>query len=535
MKSLRGLRVGFALVLFFAFAGLYAAKSQATSQQSFAPLPSLFIVGDSTANIHGDPEVSTARRVGWGTPFAAYFDPAKIRVVNAARAGRSSRTFMSEGKWAAVVQQLKPGDFVLIQFGHNDPGGVGTGKDRGSLPGTGDETQTVTHANGATEVVHTFGWYLRKYIADARAKGATPIILSVTPRNIWTNGHVERGLGHYREWAAEVAHQEDADYVDLTGIVARVYERLGQQKVATFFPLDHTHTNLEGAELNARSVVAGLKSLPDTPLTPYLSAKGRAVVPASESTLPLPANSSLPNLWIIGDSTVRNGEGNGANGQWGWGDEIAPYLNTSKINVVNRAMGGRSSRTYFNFNWPTVFSMIKPGDVVLMQFGHNDGGPLDDPARARGTLPGNSDETREIHNPITRRDEVVHTYGWYLRQMIEQARQKGATPIVLSLIPRKIWIDGKIRREAYVQWAREAAQQEQVPFVNLNEIIARQYDAMGPRAVDGLFGDPHTHTNLAGAKLNAKSVIAGLKGLKHDPLKKYLSKQARQVKPARLH
>lgn len=533
MRFWRGLGAGLAAALFLAMAGARMIAAQEAQPTTLGPsIPSIFIVGDSTANIHGDPDISAKRRVGWGAPFAAYFNPAKIRVVNAARAGRSSRTFMNEGKWSAVLQQVKPCDFVLIQFGHNDPGPVASGKERGSLPGIGDERQTVTHEDGTTEVVHTFGWYLRKYIADTRAKGALPIVLSVTPRNIWTNGRVERGLGHYREWAAEVAHQEDADYVDLTGIVARDYEKLGQAKVATFFPLDHTHTDLEGAELNARSVVAGLKALPDTPLTPYFSDKGNAVVSAAESTLPLPANPKLPNLWIIGDSTVRNGEGNGANGQWGWGDEIAPYFNTGRINVVNRAVGGRSSRTYYHFHWPTVLSMVKPGDVVLMQFGHNDSGPLDDPARARGTLPGNGEETRQIENPITRKREVVHTYGWYLRQVIEEARGKGATPVVLSLVPRKIWKDGKIRRENYVQWAQEAAQQEHAPFVNLSEIVAEQYDAMGPQAVDGLFGDPHTHTNLAGAKLNAESVIEGLKDLKRDPLKRYFSKNGKHVKVA---
>lgn len=536
MRFLRGRRgASLGLALFFAVVGARVLFAQEVRPATpAAAVPSIFIVGDSTANIHGDPGLSTRRRVGWGTPFAAYFNAAKIRVVNAARAGRSSRTFMNEGKWATVLQQLKPGDFVLIQFGHNDPGPVASGKERGSLRGIGDETQTVTHEDGTTEVVHTFGWYLRKYIADTRAKGAMPIVLSVTPRNIWVSGRVERGLGHYRQWAAEVAHQENADYVDLTGIVARVYEKLGQTKVATFFPLDHTHTSLEGAELNARSVVAGLKALPDTPLTPYFSDKGKAVVSAAESTLPLPANPKLPDLWIIGDSTVRNGEGNGANGQWGWGDEISPYFNTDKINVVNRAVGGRSSRTYYHFHWPTVLSMIKPGDVVLMQFGHNDSGPLDDPARARGTLPGNGEETRQIDNPITRKSEVVHTYGWYLRQMVEQTREKDATPVVLSLIPRKIWKYGKIRREEYVQWAREAARQEHALFVNLNEIVAEQYDAMGPQAVDGLFGDPHTHTNLAGAELNAKSVVEGLKGLRHDPLKKYFSKEGRHVSKVRL-
>jgi lysophospholipase L1-like esterase len=527
-------RSGRILPFLFLLLNSVAGTPQTTSQPAAdAHKPCLYIVGDSTANIDGDSEVNTAKRVGWGTPFASYFDSSKICVVNAARAGRSSRTFMNEGRWDAVVQRLKPGDFVLIQFGHNDPGALDDTKARGSLPGVGEQTRQVTRPDGTKEDVHTFGWYIQKYIADTRAKHANPIVLSVTPRNIWSEGKVERGLGHFREWAEEIAHQENADYVDVSGVVAREYEKLGPEKVNSFFPLDHTHTNEQGAELNAQCVVAGLKALPDAPLTPYFSARGQAVESASEAMLPVPANRNLPNLWIIGDSTVRNGQGDGANGQWGWGDEIAPYFNTAKINVINRAIGGRSSRTYYYFHWPKVLSMMKPGDFVLMQFGHNDSGPLDDKARARGTLPGDGEETREIDNPITRQHEVVHTYGWYLKQMIGEAQEKGATSIVCSLIPRKSWENGKIRREEYVQWAEDAARDKHTFFLNLNEVIAEKYEQMGPEKVDGLFGDPHTHTNLEGAKLNAESVIAGVKGLHHDPLKEYLSAEGRSVKKFR--
>ena len=159
MRFLRGLGACLAAALLVTMAGARMIAAQEAQPAAPGPsIPSIFIVGDSTANIHGDPDISTRRRVGWGTPFAAYFNPAKIHVVNAARAGRSSRTFMNEGIWAAVLQQLKPGDFVLIQFGHNDPGPVASGKERGSLPGIGNETQTVTHQDGTTEVVHTFGW-----------------------------------------------------------------------------------------------------------------------------------------------------------------------------------------------------------------------------------------------------------------------------------------------------------------------------------------------------------------------------------------
>lgn len=249
--------------------------AQARALRGAKSVPTLFIVGDSTAHVNGNPKNGAKKRVGWGSEFSGYFDATKIHIVNAAAAGRSSRTFMREGKWKAVLQQLKPGDYVLIQFGHNDPGGVGTGKDRGSLHGIGDQTQLVKHKDGSVETVHTFGWYLRKYVAETRAKGATPIILTVTPRNIWTNGKPEEGLGHYRQWATEVARQEHVDLVDISKIVSEQYARLGRAKVSSFFPLDHTHTDLQGAKFVAYWTLAGLKGLPHDPLAKYLSAKGR--------------------------------------------------------------------------------------------------------------------------------------------------------------------------------------------------------------------------------------------------------------------
>src|SRR6476620_8254713 len=80
--------------------------------------PTLWIVGDSTV------KNSDRGLMGWGTPIAAKFDSAKINVQNKARGGRSSRTYIAEGLWDQVVSQIKPGDFVIVQFGHNDGGAV---------------------------------------------------------------------------------------------------------------------------------------------------------------------------------------------------------------------------------------------------------------------------------------------------------------------------------------------------------------------------------------------------------------------------
>ena len=244
-----------------------------------------------------------------------------------------------------------------------------------------------------------------------------------------------------------------------------------------------------------------------------------------------PANPNLPTLFIIGDSTVRNGQGDGRNGQWGWGDILPGYFDPSEINVVNWALGGRSSRTFISEgHWDQLLTLLKRGDFVLMQFGHNDGGALNDSSRARGSIRGTGNESEEIDNLLTKKHETVHTYGWYMRKYIEDTKAKGATPIVCSLIPRKIWKDGRIQRNSgdYAGWAAETARAEQVPFIDLNEIIAARYDTMGPEKVDPLFGDEHTHTTRAGAELNAECVIAGLKALPGNPLGSYsLSQHSR--------
>ena len=510
--------------------GLWPALAQEPSPININPkLPTVFVIGDSTA--------SNVDHRGWADPFADYFDLAKVNVVNSARAGRSSRTFQTEGLWDKVKDNLKAGDFVLIQWGHNDGGPIDKDRARGSLPGLGEESQEFTMPRGNQEVVHTFGWYMRKYIAEIRAKGATPVVLTLTVRNIWKDGKVERGPGNYSPWSTEIAKAEGVALVDVTNAVADQYEKMGPEKVKEIFPQDHTHTSAVGADLVASFVVAGLKGLRPSPLVAYLSAKGQAVAPypaRPQMRMPEPANPNLPSLFLIGDSTVRNGRGDGAGGQWGWGEPIVDYFDAAKINVVNRAVGGLSSRTFMSQgHWDRVLAMMKQGDFVMMQFGHNDEGPANDNFRARGSLKGTGDESQEIDNQLTKQHEVVHSFGWYLKKFIADARAKGATPIVCTLIPRKIWKDGKIARnsEDFGKWAAEVAASEKAPLVDLNNIIADRYDQLGEAKVEPLFGDPHTHTSRVGAELNAECVIAALKGLKSNPLAPYFSEKAAAVAP----
>ena len=353
-------------------------------------------------------------------------------------------------------------------------------------------------------------------------------------KQIWKNGKIERGSGNYRAWDRELAEAAGIAFVDLSRIVADKYQTLGEAKTREFFSPDHTHMNTAGADYQAACVVAGLKGLRNSPFPPLLSPKGEAVEADRIGwlNLPEPANPALPSIVLIGDSTVRNGRGDGAGGQWGWGDSLGDFFDPTKVNVVNRAVGGLSSRTFVTQGWwQLALELIKPGDYVLMQFGHNDSSPVNDTSRARGTIKGTGEETEEIDNLLTKRHEVVHSYGWYLRKFIDETRAAGATPIVCSPIPRKTWIDGKVARsnESYGGWARKVAREKDVGFIDLNEFIARRYDALGQPQVERMFADKNTHTTKEGARLNAEVVTAGLRALPGAPLDPFLSEKGKAL------
>ncbi|MBO4822037.1 MAG: rhamnogalacturonan acetylesterase [Prevotella sp.] len=221
--------------------------------------PVVFLTGDSTVK---NADKDKDGMWGWGAVAYDIFDPQKITVANCAMAGRSCRTFLNEGRWDKVYNSIQPGDYVLIQFGHNDVGAIDSLKERADITGTADTCHVYKlQSNGRYEVVYSFGWYLRKFINDVREKGATPILVSLTPRNIWRDGHIERRNDSYGKWYREVVEQTGVEFVDVHNITADRYDRMGEKKVAACFNHDHTHSSLKGAKENAKSVRTGLKQI----------------------------------------------------------------------------------------------------------------------------------------------------------------------------------------------------------------------------------------------------------------------------------
>jgi len=236
-----------------------------------------------------------------------------------------------------------------------------------------------------------------------------------------------------------------------------------------------------------------------------------------------------PVVFVIGDSTAKNGKDDGSNGQWGWGHFFWESFDSTKVSVENHALGGRSSRTYISEGlWAKVLQGVQPGDYVLVQFGHNDAGPYNT-GRARATLPGNGDADTTVVMEATGKTETIHSFGWYMRQYARDVKAKGATPILLSHIPRNMFTSTDsvaVNRNTtgFGKWTREAAAMENVPYVDANQLIADKLDKMGKDSIQLLYHGDHTHTSKAGAILNARTIAEGIKGLKNCDLKKLLKK-----------
>ena len=237
--------------------------------------PVVFFTGDSTVK---NADKDDDGMWGWASQAQTVFDESKITLVNAARAGRSTRSFIREGLWDKVYNSLQPGDFVTIQFGHNDICPITDAKARGVIPGTKDTLHVFHMDNGTYEVVYSFGWYLKKMIDDCREKGTTPILVSLTPRNEWPGGKVERRDDSYGKWYREVVAETGVEFVDLHNISADFLDKkfavkslpqdkekartiiagLKEKAGAKYFRQDHTHTSKIGAQMNAQSFAKGL-------------------------------------------------------------------------------------------------------------------------------------------------------------------------------------------------------------------------------------------------------------------------------------
>lgn len=211
----------------------------------------IFMAGDSTMSIK---ETKAYPETGWGMPFVHFWD-STVTVVNKAKNGRSTKTFISEGLWKSIYDEAGPGDYVLIQFGHNDEA-----KDKGERYATPD----------------TFRMNLTRFVRETRAKGATPVLFTpVSRRRFDTAGTALETHKEYSAYVKEVAAKENVFFVDLDTKSRELYQQIGKNDSKLLFlqlkPGEHpnypdgkddnTHFTELGARLIAQIVLKELKEL----------------------------------------------------------------------------------------------------------------------------------------------------------------------------------------------------------------------------------------------------------------------------------
>ena len=277
------------------------------------------------------------------------------------------------------------------------------------------------------------------------------------------------------------------------------------------------------AQVQDRSGVKDVNGVVDN--TPDSIAKAMTARPVPGSS----RKGNNPVLFLIGNSTMRTGTlGNGNNGQWGWGYYAHEYFDPTRITVENQALGGMSSRTFYNKLWAPIRDAIRPGDWVIISIGHNDNGPYDE-GRARASIPGVGDDTLQVTIKETGEQETVYTYGGYMRKYINDVRARGGNPILMSLTPRNAYDEqGRVVRKPHTQWLMQVAAEEGVPFVDLNEISAKKLDSYGPWKTDYHFFLDKIHTSRFGAMMNARSAAEGLMA-SHNPALNPLKAMMRNV------
>ena len=203
-----------------------------------ADLPTLYLAGDSTVT-----DQAVAPNASWGQMLTAHFTP-DIAIANHAESGETLKSFVSEMRLDKLLSMLRAGDWVMIQFGHND--------------------QKVQWPQTYAEAATTYRSWLRTYIAEVRRRGATPILVtSPERRNFDASGHIVPSLGDYPDAVRAVAREERVALIDLTPRSVQFYESLGPEAAQRAFAdegRDKTHHSDFGAEALAGLVVEGLRA-----------------------------------------------------------------------------------------------------------------------------------------------------------------------------------------------------------------------------------------------------------------------------------
>jgi len=209
----------------------------------------VYLIGDSTI---ADKVPATYPETGWGTPFKTFFDSTVV-VENHAKNGRSTRTFISENRWQPIAAKLKEGDYVFMQFGHND-----------------ESKEKVDRYTSPEDYKRN----LRKFISETRAKKANPVLLTPVTRRKFVDGKIQETHAEYSALVREVAKSENVAFIDLDEMSKVLLQQFGEEKSKLLFlqlepgehpnypdgKNDNTHFSEIGARKIAQLVLSEVKN-----------------------------------------------------------------------------------------------------------------------------------------------------------------------------------------------------------------------------------------------------------------------------------
>jgi lysophospholipase L1-like esterase len=428
--------------------------------------PKIMLVGDSTQTT----------QAGYGLGFCANL--VDVDCLNYAHGGTSTKTYRRDGFWSKALA-AKP-DYMLIQFGHND-------------------VQSSSHQDRETDLATEYPANLRQYVAEARAAGIKPILVTPIARRYYkedgkVHDDLEAHAAAMRKLAAELKtplidlHADSLAY--LNSISEAESELLANKKRDADGKLtgDRTHFNQQGAYVFGRIVAVDLgKAVPA--LTAHVKPAAALLPPEAIHSVAI-LNGARLRIVLVGDSTVNVGGG--------WGPGFCA-LAEPNVDCVNMARNGRSSKSYLDEGVWTE-ALAQHGDYVFLQFGHND-------------QPGKG---------AKRETDPETTYAANMRRYITEARAAGAHPIVVTSLSRRNYKDGKLVEDltAYAKAAKRVAEEENVPCIDLNASSTRFLRALTQAQADRFDANTHpdatgkgpdrTHINPEGSTLFGSMVINDL-------------------------
>lgn len=381
--------------------------------------PVVFYLGDSTTRNGSAGNGGIGGQWGWAFFAQEFIDSTKAVCENHALGGTSARTFYRT-QWPNIKTGVKAGDFVVLGFGHNDGGN--NWDTRSAISGYDpDETKQVTNSAGEQETVYTFGQYLRFFVNEIRALGATPVLCSMTARGSFNDDGTAALNTSHRAWTKAVAEEMGVSFIDLGLKAQKYYTEYGRWKVAQFFCNDGSlHTGLRGAWENAWYHALCIYEDESNPLHAY-------VVNPTQPKLDITRTAGQHYTFTVGGSETTS-----------------------------------ARDCYRSGDWHLVYNTIEKGDTVKMMFGKSElmsqvkDGEL-------GCLEGSDDNLQNVTSLITNRHEFIGSYGWYIHYFANDVLEKGGVPVLVTSADAPVEI---------VKWNAEVAERLGIELQKENVSVA---------------------------------------------------------------